>query len=108
MLRSMFSGISGLRTHQTMMDVTGNNIANVNTTGFKASQTVFEDTLSQLVRGAGAPQDGVGGTNPAQVGLGARLSAITNNFSPRRRPDHRSLDRPDDPGRRLLRRQQRR
>ncbi len=81
MLRSMFSGISGLRTHQTMMDVTGNNIANVNTAGFKSSQTVFEDTLSQLLRAAGAPQAGTGGTNPAQVGLGARLSAISTNFS---------------------------
>lgn len=80
MLRSLFSGISGLRAHQTMLDVTGNNIANVNTTGFKSSQTQFSDTLSQLVRGAGAAQDGVGGTNPAQIGLGVRTSAIATNF----------------------------
>ena len=80
MLRSLFSGISGLRSHQTMMDVTGNNIANVNTTGFKSSQTVFQDTLSQLLRGAGAPQGGNGGTNPAQVGLGVRLAGVTTNF----------------------------
>ena len=81
MLRSLFSGISGLRQHQTMMDVTGNNIANVNTAGYKASQTVFEDTLSQLLRGAGAPQEpDAGGTNPAQVGLGVRLAQITTNF----------------------------
>src|SRR4051812_18823696 len=68
MLRSLFSGISGLRAHQTMMDVTGNNIANVNTTGYKTSQTVFQDTLSQMLSAPGAAQPGVaGGTNPAQV-----------------------------------------
>src|SRR2546423_14555436 len=82
MLRSLFSGISGLRAHQQMMDTTGNNIANVNTTGYKSSQTTFEDTLSQLVRSAGAPQGGVGGTNPAQIGLGVRLGGISNNLSP--------------------------
>jgi flagellar hook protein FlgE len=80
MLRSLFSGISGLRSHQTMMDVTGNNIANVNTTGFKASQTQFQDTLSQMLQAAGAPQDGRGGTNPAQVGLGVRVAGVTTNF----------------------------
>lgn len=80
MLRSLFSGISGLRTHQQMMDVTGNNIANVNTTGYKGSQATFQDTLSQLVSAAGAPQGAIGGTNPAQVGLGARLAGITTNF----------------------------
>ncbi|GAA0609549.1 flagellar hook protein FlgE [Sporichthya brevicatena] len=81
MLRSLFAGISGLRSHQTMMDVTGNNIANVNTTGFKSSTTVFQDTLSQLLKGAGAPVGDNGGTNPAQVGLGTRLAAITTNFA---------------------------
>ncbi len=81
MLRSLFSGISGLRAHQQMMDVTGNNIANINTTGYKTAQTTFEDTLSQLVRAAGAPQGPVGGTNPAQIGLGVRLGAIVNNFA---------------------------
>jgi flagellar hook protein FlgE len=81
MLRSMFSGISGLRAHQQMMDVTGNNIANVNTAGFKASQTVFEDALSQMLRASAAPQAGLGGTNPAQIGLGVRTAAITTNFS---------------------------
>jgi flagellar hook protein FlgE len=80
MLRSLFSGISGLRAHQQMMDVTGNNIANVNTTGYKSSQAVFQDTLSQMVNAAGAPQNSAGGTNPAQVGLGVRLASITNNF----------------------------
>lgn len=81
MLRSLFSGISGLRAHQQMMDVTGNNIANVNTTGYKSSQVVFQDTLSQMVNAAGAPQNGAGGTNPAQVGLGVRTASINANFS---------------------------
>ncbi|GLY96879.1 flagellar hook protein FlgE [Actinoplanes sp. NBRC 103695] len=81
MLRSLFSGISGLRAHQQMMDVTGNNIANVNTTGYKSSQTVFQDTLSQMVNAAGAPQNQSGGTNPAQAGLGVRLASINANFS---------------------------
>ncbi len=80
MLRSLFSGISGLRAHQTMLDVTGNNIANVNTTGFKTSQAQFQDTLSQMLTTAGGAQAGVGGTNPAQVGLGVRTSGITTNF----------------------------
>ena len=81
MLRSMFSSISGLRSHQTMMDVTGNNIANVNTAGFKSSQTVFQDTLSQLLQGAAAPNGAQGGTNPSQVGLGTRVAGISNNFN---------------------------
>ena len=81
MLRSLFTGISGLRTHQQMMDITANNIANVNTTGFKSSSAIFQDTLSQMVTGAGAPQAGNGGTNPAQIGLGVQLSAVTTNFT---------------------------
>jgi flagellar hook protein FlgE len=81
MLRSMFSAISGLRAHQTKMDVTGNNIANVNTVGFKGSQTVFQDTLSQVIRAGGAPAEDRGGTNPAQVGLGAKVAAITTNWT---------------------------
>lgn len=80
MLRSLFSGISGLRAHQQMMDVTSINIANVNTIGYKASQTVFQDTLSQMVTAAGAPQGTSGGTNPAQVGLGVRLASINADF----------------------------
>lgn len=83
MLRSLFSGISGLRSHQTMLDVTGNNIANVNTTGFKSSQIQFQDTLSQMLQNAGGAQAGAGtgGTNPAQVGLGVRVAGITTNFT---------------------------
>ncbi|GAA4932369.1 flagellar hook protein FlgE [Actinoplanes utahensis] len=81
MLRSLYSGISGLNAHQKMIDVTGNNIANVNTTGFKSSQVQFNDTLSQMMGAGGSPQDGQAGTNPAQVGLGVRVAGITSNFS---------------------------
>jgi flagellar hook protein FlgE len=81
MLRSLYSGISGLRSHQTMLDVTGNNIANVNTTAFKASATQFQDTLSQMTQGAGAPQAAIGGTNPAQIGLGVQVAGISTNFA---------------------------
>ncbi|WP_448614132.1 flagellar hook protein FlgE [Modestobacter sp. URMC 112] len=81
MLRSMFSAISGLRAHQTKLDVSGNNIANVNTVGFKGSQTVFEDTLSQVLRNGSAPTGDAAGSNPAQVGLGVKVAGITTNFS---------------------------
>jgi flagellar hook protein FlgE len=81
MLRSLFSGISGLRSHQLMLDVTSNNIANVNTMGFKSSSVLFQDTLSQLVTGSSAPAAGNGGTNPSQVGLGVRTDAVTTNFA---------------------------
>jgi flagellar hook protein FlgE len=72
----MFSAISGLKNHQTFMDVVGNNIANVNTTGFKQSRVTFQDILSQTVRGASGPQGGRGGVNPEQVGLGVLISGI--------------------------------
>ncbi|WCD92861.1 flagellar hook protein FlgE [Microbacterium sp. nov. GSS16] len=81
MLRSLFSGISGLRTHQTMLDVTGNNIANVNTVGFKSSAVQFQDSLSQLVQNSMGPRPDAGGSNPAQVGLGVQLAGIRTNFS---------------------------
>ena len=86
MLRSMYAGVSGLRTHQQMMDVTGNNIANVSTSGFKSSATVFQDTLSQTLSGAAAPTANgtvppFGGTNPAQIGLGVRLAGISTNLA---------------------------
>ena len=76
MLRSLYAGISGLRSHQTMLDVTGNNIANVNTVGFKAGSVQFQDTLSQIVQNSRAPQAAAGGTNPAQVGLGTQIAAV--------------------------------
>jgi flagellar hook protein FlgE len=81
MLRSLFSAISGLQAHQTKMDVVGNNIANVNTVGYKSQTTVFEDTLSQLLRNGSSPTATTAGTNPAQVGLGVKVGDITTNFS---------------------------
>jgi len=83
MIRSMFSAVSGLRAHRTMLDVVGNNIANSSTAGFKSSSTVFEDVLSETVRtvGAGAEDGSTGGTNPSQIGLGVAVSRISTNFS---------------------------
>jgi flagellar hook protein FlgE len=81
MMRSMFSGVSGLRTHQTMMDVVGNNIANVNTAGFKSSQVTFAEAISQTVRGASAPTADRGGVNPAGIGLGVRVASIDGVFT---------------------------
>lgn len=76
MMRSMFAGVSGMRSHQMMMDVIGDNIANVNTTGYKASRVVFQDTLSQMMRDGSASTAGSGSTNPSQVGLGVKVGAV--------------------------------
>jgi len=78
MMRSMFSGVSGIIAHQTKMDVIGNNISNVNTLGFKSSRVTFQEVFSQTLRGSGAPDaaTGRGGTNPMQVGLGIAVSAV--------------------------------
>ena len=76
MMRSMFSGVSGLRAHQLKMDTIGNNIANVNTVGFKSQRATFQEVFNQTLRGAGSAQNGKGGTNPQQVGLGISLSSI--------------------------------
>ena len=75
MMRSMFSGVSGLKGHQTRMDVVGNNIANVNTTGFKASRVTFADMISQNLSGAAAPNGTLGGVNPKQIGLGMSVAS---------------------------------
>jgi flagellar hook protein FlgE len=80
MLRSMYSGVSGLRSHQVFLDTVGNNIANVNTTGYKSSSVIFSDMLSQVLNGAGAPTAMAGGTNPAQVGLGVQVAGIQTSF----------------------------
>lgn len=76
MMRSMYSAVSGLRIHQSKMDTIGNNIANVNTVGFKKGQVTFEEVFSQVVKGASAPTGGKGGTNPQQVGMGASTGSI--------------------------------
>lgn len=76
MLRSLFTGISGLTNHQTKLDVIGNNIANVNTSGFKTGRALFQDMMSQTLSGASPSQTTRGGTNPRQIGLGVTLAAI--------------------------------
>jgi flagellar hook protein FlgE len=81
MLRSLYSGISGLRAEQAMLDVTSNNIANVNTVGFKSSSVQFEDALSQMVSAAGLATTAKAGTNPNQVGLGVRVAGVTTNLT---------------------------
>lgn len=81
MMRSLFAGVSGLRNHQTRMDVIGNNIANVNTVGFKASRVNFEDILSQTLQGASSAQGNRGGTNPMQIGLGMGVASIDTVFT---------------------------
>ncbi len=80
MMRSLFSGVSGLRIHQTKMDVIGNNISNVNTVGYKRATTVFNDVISQTLSGATSASEasGKGGTNAMQIGLGSNVSAISN------------------------------
>jgi flagellar hook protein FlgE len=75
-MRSLWAGVSGLQNHQTRMDVLGNNIANVNTNGFKKGRVTFQDMLSQTLSGAAKPTDEVGGVNPQQVGLGMQVSTI--------------------------------
>lgn len=79
-MRSLWAGVSGLQAHQIAMDVEGNNIANVNTIGFKYSRANFADLLSQTSKIATAPQGDLGGKNPMQVGLGTKVSSITKIF----------------------------
>lgn len=81
MMRSLYSGVSGLRNHQIRMDVLGNNISNVNTYGFKKSRVSFQDILSQTVSGAAAPTAEKGGVNPKQVGLGMNIASIDKIFT---------------------------
>ncbi len=76
MMRSLYSGVAGLKTHQTKMDVIGNNIANVNTVGFKSSQVLFKDVLYQTTQSATGSSNGSGGTNAKQVGLGTGVATV--------------------------------
>lgn len=76
MMRSLYSGVSGLKNHQVRMDVIGNNISNVNTHGFKTERVTFQDMISQELQGASEPNERIGGTNPKQVGLGSLIAAI--------------------------------
>ena len=81
MMRSLYSGVSGLQNHQTRMDVIGNNISNVNTNGFKRGRVTFQDMISQQMSGAAKPTEELGGVNPKEVGLGMTVAAIDNIFT---------------------------
>ena len=81
MIRSMSSALSGLRNHQTMLDVVANDISNVSTVGFKGSTAVFSDVLTQQLSGGTQPGAGIGGTNPVQIGLGSRLVGTVQSFT---------------------------
>ncbi|MDP4087912.1 MAG: flagellar hook-basal body complex protein [Bacillota bacterium] len=93
MLRSLYSGISGMKVNQTKMDVIGNNISNVGTTAFKSSRARFQDMLSQSVTSAMAPSTNLGGVNPSQVGLGVQLGGVDTVVSQgMMQPTARNLD----------------
>jgi flagellar hook protein FlgE len=81
LLNSLFAGVSGLRNHQSMLDVIGNNIANVNTLGFKGSRVTFSDTFNQFLRFGTNPGESSGGTNAYQVGLGMKVNSIDKNWN---------------------------
>lgn len=82
MLKSLYSGVSGMKGFQTKLDVIGNNIANVNTVGFKKSRVVFQDIINQNISGATAPTTQSGGINVRQVGLGTKISSIDTMHTP--------------------------
>jgi flagellar hook protein FlgE len=81
MMRSLLAGVSGLRNHQVRMDAIGNNVANVNTVGFKASRVTFKEGFSQVLQNANRPTPGQGGTNPVQVGLGMQIGSVDQLFT---------------------------
>jgi len=81
MMRSLFAGVSGLRNHQIRMDVIGNNIANINTIGFKSGRVTFQESLTQMIRDASRSHGHVGGINPMQVGLGISIGSIDTTFT---------------------------
>ena len=80
MIRSMFSAVSGLRTHQTRLDVVGNNISNVNTYGFKPGRATFKESIYQTTYGSSEGNDVYGGQNPSQVGYGSQIGGISLDF----------------------------
>ncbi len=81
MMRGMYSAISGLKNHQIALDVTANDLANVNTVGYKGARTTFQDSLTQMQKAGSSFNASSGGANPAQVGLGASLGSIANNMA---------------------------
>lgn len=97
MLRSMYSGISGMKANQTKMDVVGNNVANVGTTAFKKSSVRFSDALNQTMIYSSSPGNTVGGVNPGQVGIGVKVSGVMKNMvqgsiQPTGRPTDLAID----------------
>ena len=77
---ALASGVSGLQVHQKMLDVAGNNLANINTTAFKGSRITFSELLSETIKRASGPTPLTGGTNPIQMGTGVGVSGITPNM----------------------------
>ncbi len=80
LINSLFAGVSGIRNHQSMLDVIGNNIANVNSIGYKGSRVTFSDTFNQFIRYGTNPTSSAGGTNTFQVGLGMKLNSVDRNW----------------------------
>lgn len=95
MSNSLLSGVSGLRAHQAMLDVVGNNLANMNTTAYKGERASFSELVSDTIRGASSPGAALGGTNPVQVGLGVRVSGIDRDL---RQGSFQNTERPLDVG----------
>ena len=81
LINSLFAGVSGIRNHQAMLDVIGNNIANVNSIGYKGSRVTFSDTFNQFVRYGTNPTSTSGGTNTFQIGLGMKLNSVDRNWN---------------------------
>ena len=81
MSNALLSGVSGLQAHQEMLDVAGNNLANLNSTAFKSSRVSFSDLLSETLRGASQPSSATGGTNPMQVGSGVQIASVDRNMT---------------------------
>lgn len=81
MMRSLFAAVSGLRNHQMSLSVIGNNIANINTVGFKGGRALFQEMLSETIQGASRPNGSSAGTNPIQVGLGMSVASVSSSFS---------------------------
>ena len=78
---ALSAGVSGLKAHQAMLDVAGNNLANVNTMGFKGSSVTFSELLSQTIKGASGSSDNLGGTNPQQIGSGVEVTGVRKNMT---------------------------
>ncbi len=107
MMPAMYAAISGLDAHQGLLDVTANNLANIDTIGYKAQRMTFVNSLTKLLSGGSGQTDTNGGTNPEQIGLGVQIGSIDNIMSAGLAREHRQHARRRDPGQRLPRRRQR-